>query len=198
MSRRYAPATQRNRDPILAVLSRVLPEGTILEIASGSGEHAVYFAPRLPGRRWLPSDRDPDAVASIAAWRDETPEAQGALLPPIVLDVQQGPWPEEPLSGVVAINMVHISPWEATLALLAGARAHLRPGGVLYLYGPYRVGGQMSESNHTFEGWLKSLDPAYGVRELEAVLAAAEALGFEHLETVPMPANNLSLVFRLA
>lgn len=198
MSRRYAPATQRNRDPILAVLSRVLPEGTILEIASGSGEHAVYFAPRLPGRRWLPSDRDPDAVASIAAWRDETPEAQGALLPPIVLDVQQGPWPEEPLSGVVAINMVHISPWEATLALLAGARTHLRPGGVLYLYGPYRVGGQMSESNHTFEAWLKSLDPAYGVRELETVVAAAEALGFEHLETVPMPANNLSVVFRLA
>lgn len=192
--KQHAPATMRNREPILAVLDRILPEiGTVLEIASGSGEHAVYMAAQLPGITWQPTDQDSTALASIEAWRAEA--GLPNLLPPLVLDVTR-PWPVESTDAIVCCNMIHISPWEATLALFAGAGRVLAPGGLLYLYGPYRFDGVTEPSNEAFDRSLKSRDPSWGVRdvrELEKV-AATHQLGLD--ETVPMPANNHSLVFR--
>lgn len=186
----HAPATLRNRDPILAVLRRVLPAtGLVLEVASGTGEHAAWFAPRLPGLTWQPSDPDPAARASIARFvRDN-------VLPPLDLDARWDPWPLTRADAVVAINMVHISPWEATLGLLRGAAAALAPGSPLVLYGPYRREGRhIALSNEAFDRDLRSRDPAWGVRDLEAVAAAAT--GFDLEEVVEMPANNLTVVLR--
>jgi len=194
--RRHAPATQRNRDPILSVLRRVLPaHGTVLEVAAGTGEHALWFAASLPKLAWQPSDADPDAVASIAAWR----EAEGSpnLLPPLLLDVTSASWPVETVEAVFNANMIHISPWPACLGLLAGAGRHLAHGGVLVLYGPYRIGGKhTAPSNEAFDRDLKARNPAWGVRDLEAVVEAAACEGLMLEETVPMPANNQALVLR--
>lgn len=195
--RQQSPSAARNRDPILAVLRRVLPsEARVLELASGSGEHALYFARALPGVIWQPSDPDPNARASIAAWI----EAEGApnVHAPLAIDACSEDWGVAPgaFDAVVAINMIHISPWEATLGLMAGAARVLRPGGVLYTYGAYKRGGaHTAPSNEAFDAWLKGLDTRYGVRDLEAVEAAARAQGLRLRETVEMPANNLSLVF---
>lgn len=195
-ARMNAPAALRNRGPILEVLRRVLPaEGTVLEVASGSGQHVIHFAEALPGLRFQPSDPDGDARRSVEAWRVESGLANVA--PPIELDVR-GAWPTTAFDAIVAINMVHISPWSATLALLAGAAERLPIGGPLVLYGPYRVDGRhTAESNAAFDESLRSRDPAWGVRDLTDVEAAAAAVGLRLDERVAMPANNLTLVFRL-
>jgi hypothetical protein len=210
-ARRYAPATDRNRESILAVLQRVLPPiGTVLEISSGTGEHAAFFAPRLSPRQWLPSDLNPDARHSIAAWREALPAEN--LHAPLALDATTPVWPVEaeplshsspaldlqryPITALVNINMIHIAPWSACLGLMAGAGRILPPGGVLYLYGPFRQGGQhTAPSNAAFDASLQAQNPQWGVRNLEAVVAAAAAQGLALVETVTMPANNLSVVF---
>lgn len=190
----HAPATARNRDPILEVLLRVLPPaGLVLEVASGTGEHAAWFAPRLPALSWQPSD--PDAVArdSIEAWRQAA--NAGNLLPPLDLDVRRWPWPVDRAEAVVAINMIHISPWQATEGLLRGAATLLGPGAPLVLYGPFRREGRhTAPSNEAFDADLRMRDPSWGVRDLEAVTEAAEA--FDLVEVVAMPANNLTVVLR--
>jgi SAM-dependent methyltransferase len=193
--KRFAPATERNRGPIRDVLTRVLPEaGTVLEIASGSGEHAVAFAQAFPALTWQPSDPDPAALASIAAWSAEV--AVPNLAAPIELDVTK-PWPALAPAAIVCINMVHISPWEATLALFEHAGRLLAPGALLYLYGPYRFAGEFTaESNAEFDRSLRGRDPRWGVRDVDDLVAAARGSGLGLVETVAMPANNHSLIFR--
>lgn len=194
--RRHADATQRNRDAILSILARALPaEGNILEIGSGTGQHAVYFAGRFPRQRWLPSDRDPAALDSIKAWIAHSGLAN--LAAPVALDVQDETWPVTGADALVCINVIHYSPWASTPALFRGAARILAPGSVLYCYGPYRMGGEhTAPSNAAFDAWLKNIDPDFGVRDLESVTATAATQGFELAEAVAMPANNLSLIFR--
>ncbi len=188
-----APATERNREPIREVLARVLPaSGVVLEIASGTGEHAVHMARAFPQIEWQPTDPDERALASIAAWRTET--ALPNLRAPLRLDVADQVWPAA--NAIVCINMIHISPWEATLALFAGAARTLAAGELLYTYGPYRFDGVIAPSNVEFERWLHSRDPAFGVRDVADLRTAAT--GFTFVEAVAMPANNHSLVFRRA
>jgi SAM-dependent methyltransferase len=193
--RLYAPAVARNSAPILAVLERVLPEsGLVLELASGSGEHGAYFAAALPRIDWQPSDRDRQALASIDAHRLAGPPN---LRPAMTIDAASVDWPVAAADAIVCINMIHISPWSACEGLIAGARRILAPGGVLFLYGPYKQGGlHTAPSNERFDLDLKSRDPAWGVRDLNDVIALAGRHGLEHSETVKMPANNLSVVFR--
>lgn len=195
---RSAPAAVRNRDPILSVLARVLPaQGLVLEIASGTGEHAVYCAAALSGLTWQPSDRDPQARRSIAAHRARA--GLGNLLAPLALDAAAPAWPVARADAVVCVNMIHIAPWAACEGLVAGAARVLAPGGVLYLYGPFREGGaHTADSNAAFDASLRARDPAWGVRDREAVAALAAAHGLAFAERVAMPANNLSLVFRRA
>lgn len=194
--RLFAPATARNREPILAVLRRVLPpQGLVLEVASGSGEHAAYFAAALPALRWRPSDPDARSLASIAAHHEAA--ALPNLLPPLVLDAEAADWPVERADAVICINMIHIAPWSAAEGLMAGAARVLPADGVLYLYGPYQVDGRhTADSNRDFDAWLRAQDPAWGVRDLGDVSDLAARHGFALVETVPMPANNLSVVFR--
>ncbi|MGE3692594.1 MAG: DUF938 domain-containing protein [Novosphingobium sp.] len=196
--RRMAPATQRNREPILAVLRDVLPErGIVLEVASGTGEHAVHFARALPELAWQPSDPSPDARESITAWAEA--EGLGNLLPPLGLDAASAGWPVAAADAIVCINMVHISPWEATEGLLRGAGYLLPPGAPLYLYGPYRRSGrELEPSNAAFDADLRRRDPAWGLRLVEDVVECAEGNGLKLERIVEMPANNLSLVFRKA
>ncbi|MDI5892187.1 DUF938 domain-containing protein [Halomonas rhizosphaerae] len=193
--RLQSPAAARNRQPILEVLRQVLPDrARVLEVASGSGEHAVYLAGAAPGWSWRPSDPSPRALASIAAWREAAGLAN--LHEPVELDVT-GDWPAASFDAVVAINLLHISPWAVTEALLAGAGAALVPGGVLYLYGPFRREGRhTASSNAAFDADLRARDPRWGIRDLAAVAAEAERWGLGLEQVVPMPANNLSLVFR--
>lgn len=200
--RRYAPATQRNREPILGVLERVLPQaaGSILEIASGTGEHAVFFAPQLAPRLWLPTDPDPAARQSIAAWRQSQPAAN--LGAPLAVDVSQPDWwlalPKfsPALQAIVAINLIHIAPWQACLGLLAGARALLGPGGILYLYGPFlQADRPTAPSNLAFDDYLKAQNPHWGLRSLETVITAAQPL--QVVKILVMPANNLSVILQL-
>jgi SAM-dependent methyltransferase len=194
--RRSAPATLRNRDPILEVLRPMLPEaGLVLELASGTGEHTVHFARHLPALRWQPSDPSPEARASIAAWAEA--EGLANVLPPLDLDAASAAWPIARADAVVCINMIHISPWEATEGLMRGAGAVLGPGQSLYLYGPYRRPGHAIEpSNAAFDADLKRRDPRWGLRDLDVVMACAEANGFALERVVEMPANNLSVIFR--
>ena len=194
--RQRSPSAERNREPILAVLRDALPAtGRVLEIASGTGQHALYFAGALSGLDWQPSDADADARASIAAWiaHDGLPNVRA----PLTLDVHQPDWGVDSLDAVVCINMIHISPWSATQALFAGASARLVDGGVLYLYGPYKYGGaHTAPSNEAFDQQLRSRDPGWGVRDMEAVVTLGESVGLVCNEAVAMPANNFSLVFR--
>jgi hypothetical protein len=202
-ARKYAPATQRNREPILEVLLQVLPPtGTILEIASGTGEHSIFFAPRLSPRQWLPSDPNPELRASIAAWAEHFPSDN--LFPPLELDATQPTWQVEieqtsnysPIVAIVNINMIHISPWSACLGLMAGARRILPPGGILYLYGPFKQGGEhTAPSNAAFDESLRAQNPEWGVRNLEEVIAVASKEHLNFKATHQMPANNLSVVF---
>jgi SAM-dependent methyltransferase len=190
--RRHAPATERNREPIAAVLAAELPEaGTVLEVASGSGEHVAFFAERFPALTWQPSDPDPAALDSIADWCAGLPN----VLPPLCLDASAETWPVAVTDAILCINMVHISPWTATLGLLAAARRLLAPCAPLILYGPYRRHGvPTAPSNEQFELWLKGLSADYGLRHVEDVTAAAGGLALARI--VEMPANNLMLVYR--
>lgn len=192
-----APAASRNVAPILEVLAVRLPgSGRVLEIASGTGEHAVAFAAALPGLSWTPSDPSTEARASIAAWS----AASGLpnMTAPLALDVtDETAWPGGPFEAMVCINMIHISPWAATEALMQLAGSRLTAGGVLYLYGPFREAGQpLAPSNAAFDDNLKTRDPAWGLREVTAVRELAALEGLELVERVEMPANNLSLIFR--
>nr|WP_314075470.1 DUF938 domain-containing protein [uncultured Roseococcus sp.] len=193
-ARRYAPAAARNRDPLLEALRGALPaEGTVLEVASGSGEHAIHFAAALPGLTWQPSDPDEGARASIDAWARESglPNLRSAL----ALDAAGWPWPLAAADAILCVNMIHIAPWSATLGLLRGARALLGPGAPLVLYGPYlRAGVPTAPGNLAFDAQLRGRDPSWGLRELEKVEAAAE--GFALDRVVEMPANNLTVIFR--
>lgn len=192
--RLHSPAAERNRDPILEVLRRVLPpSGLVLEVASGTGQHVVHFARHLDGQRWQPSDSDPRARRSIAAW--VAAAALDNVLPALELDTTQARWPIDRADAVICANMIHIAPWEACLGLLAGARRLLAVGAALVLYGPYKRGGRhTAPSNAAFDAGLRAENPGWGVRDLEAVSEAA--LGFALDEVVAMPANNLTLVFR--
>jgi SAM-dependent methyltransferase len=211
-ARQYAPATQRNREPILEILLQVLPPtGTVLEVSSGTGEHAIFFAPRLYPRQWIPSDPNPIAQDSIAAWRKHYPADN--LFAPIALDVHDPIWgieqderPEplsnwdiqrDPIMAIVNINMIHIAPWSACLGLMAGAGRILPPGGVLYLYGPFKLGGQhTAPSNEIFDFSLRTQNPEWGVRDLNDVVGVAQAHNLSLIKTYEMPANNLSVVFQ--
>lgn len=196
-ARRFSPAAQRNREPLLAVLERVLPaQGTVLEIASGTGEHAVFFAPRLPHLEWQPSDADEGARASVEAWR--AIERAENLRAPVALDVRDERWPVARADAIVCVNMIHASPWESTPGLMRGAAAVLdREGAPLVLYGAYRIGGaHTAPSNVDFDAWLKGRDPRWGVRDLERVLEVAAEHGLAWDETISMPANNLVVVLR--
>lgn len=194
--RRFAPATERNRDFILPILQRVLPQrGSVLEIGSGTGEHAVYFAARLPGLEWQPSEREPEALASIEAWIAHA--GLDNVAPPVLLDVLAPVWPLSAADALVCINVIHYSPWDCTPALFAGAARLLPAGGPIYAYGPYRRdGAHTAPSNEAFDRLLKEIDPRFGVRDLETVADTAAAHGFRLEEVTEMPANNLSLVFR--
>lgn len=191
-----SPAAARNRDPILAVLREVLPAaGTVLEIASGTGEHAVHVAAALPGLIWQPSDIDDDALASIAAHRANV--ALPNLLAPLRLDVTAVSWPVLHADALVCINMLHIAPWAAAEGLMAGAGRVLASGNVLYLYGPFKQDGRhTAPSNAAFDASLRARDPRWGVRETGDVADLARRNGFALDRQVAMSANNLSLVFR--
>ncbi len=210
--RQYAPATQRNRDAILSVLLDVLPPtGTVLEISSGTGEHAIFFAPRLAPRHWIPSDPNPAAIASIAAWQTDYPAAN--LYPPIQLDVCDRRWTveppplpdalrgldlkQQPIRAIANINMIHIAPWAACLGLMAGAQRILPTGGVLYLYGPFKQNGShTADSNAEFDWSLRAQNPEWGVRNLEDVVDVAHRHSLSLVKTYTMPANNLSVIFK--
>ena len=195
-ARRSAPAAQRNREPIAEVLRDWLPvSGLVLEVASGTGEHAICFAERFPGLDWQPSDAHHDALASIAAWQ------QGAGLPnvrpPVVIDASNpADWPIERVDAVLNINMAHISPWSASLGLIAGAARLLPANGPLILYGPWlKDDVETAPSNLAFDADLKARDPEWGLRRVEDFAEAAEVEGFQLVETRGMPANNLMLLF---
>ncbi|WP_156679536.1 DUF938 domain-containing protein [Sphingomonas profundi] len=194
--RRHAPATARNAAPILAVLHDILPPaGLVLEVASGSGEHVIRFAAALPTLDWQPSDSSADARASIAAWTAEAAPAN--IRPPLALDAARADWPIDRADAVLCINMVHISPWAATVGLMRGAARVLAAGAPLLLYGPYRVAGQpTAPSNEAFDESLRRTDPAWGLRDLDTVTACAAEHGLSREAVIAMPANNLSLVFR--
>jgi len=196
--RRYAPSALRNRGPISDVLADHLPSsGLVLEVASGTGEHVCHFAERFAGLQFQPSDPDPGARASIAAWI----EAMGLrnARKPLGLDVAVGPWPEGPFDAVISINMIHIAPWNACLGLLEGAAESLTMDGFLFLYGPYlRADVQTAFSNEAFDADLRARNPAWGLRDLDEVAGHANELGLMLTEVVEMPANNLSVIFRRA
>lgn len=194
--RRHAPATLRNRDAIAAVLADWLPAaGTVLEVASGSGEHIVHFAATFPALDWQPSDPDPAGLVSIAAWCGDAGLAN--IAPPLALDASADGWPIDRADAILCINMVHISPWAATLGLLAGA-ARLLPGGApLILYGPYiEPDVPTADSNLAFDASLRMRDPTWGLRQIDDVKAAAAAAGLTFAERRAMPANNLMLLLR--
>jgi SAM-dependent methyltransferase len=210
--RQHAPATLRNRQAILDVLLEILPAtGSVLEVSSGTGEHAAFFAPRLYPRKWIPSDPNPVALASIAAWREECPTDN--LLAPIALDAGETRWPveqeplpeplrglnfqQEPIVAIANINMIHISPWSACIGLMAGAQRILPAGGILYLYGPYKQAGEhTAPSNAEFDRSLQMQNPEWGVRNLEDVIATAQTHNLSWVKTYAMPANNLSVIFQ--
>jgi hypothetical protein len=191
-----APATQRNREPILAVLRTVLPaSGLLLEIASGSGEHAVHFAQALPGLEFQPTDPDAARRASIDAWAAESGLAN--IRPALALDAAAPSWPVAHSNAVLCCNMIHIAPWTAAVGLIAGAARVLPAAGALILYGPYRQGGaHTAPSNAEFDASLRARDPRWGIRDLEAIAALAAQAGFGGPAITEMPANNLCLVFR--
>jgi len=182
----YFPATQRNREPIWEVLAPLL-HGTVLEVASGSGEHLAFFREQRPDVTFIPSDPNPAHRDSIRAWTG---------LEPLDYEVG-GPLPDLELDGMLAINLIHIAPWEVTGQLMEAASRLLKPGGFLYLYGAYQRGGQhTAPSNEAFDQGLRAQDPRWGVRNLEDVIEAAAGVGLKLENVVQMPANNLSVIYR--
>ncbi|WP_165853457.1 DUF938 domain-containing protein [Aurantiacibacter aquimixticola] len=194
--KRHAPATQRNRAAIAGVLAEELPDaGTVLEIASGTGEHAIYFARRFTQLAWQPSDPDQEALTSIAAYREES--ALANLRAPVALDASEHGWPREEAAAILCVNMIHISPPEATRGLLAGAGRLLNQGAPLILYGPFfEREVETAPSNLAFDASLKSRDPRWGIRDVAWLDELASAAGLSRTRRVEMPANNLMLVYR--
>ena len=199
-ARRFSPAIQRNREPLLQVLAKVLPrEGKLLEIASGSGEHAVWFAPHFPDLTWQTSDLNPELRQSIAA---HIAHAGLSMPAPLDIDVTRQDWgaPDAPLGKLDAIfcaNMIHIAPWAATLGLLDGAARRLKTSGKLCLYGPYKQGGvHTAPSNAAFDQSLRVQNPEWGVRDLEVVTEEAGIRGLATSDVIEMPSNNLTVIFQ--
>jgi len=197
--RRFAPAASRNREPILTVFrERVSADARVLEIGSGSGEHAIHLCAALPGLDWQPSDPDPASRASIAAWIAHA--RADNIRAPLDIDVLAARWGVEaraPFDAIVSINMIHIAPWECALALLEGAARLLCEDGVLFLYGPFKRGGvHTAPSNAAFDERLRSENVQWGVRDLDEIVHEAAGRGLRFIEAVEMPANNLSVVFR--
>ncbi len=198
-ARQYAPATQRNRELILEVLSKNLaPDSNILEIASGTGEHAVFFASHFKSWHWIPSDINPTARESIVAWKNESNLNNLAL--PLAVDVTQDNWidrvAKKKIDVIVNINMIHISPWSACEGLMKGAGEVLSSGGMLYLYGPFKRNGEhTASSNAKFDLSLRDRNPTWGVRDLEMVVEIAANVGLKLQQAIKMPANNLSVIF---
>ncbi len=188
------PATGLNTEPILAVLRELLPpEGLMLEVASGSGQHVARFAAEFPGLIWQPTDPDPEHRRSISVWARD----MANVLEPLELDASANPWPVEHADVIMCANMIHIAPWTAGLGLLGGAGRILAPGGMLYFYGPYMIDNvHTAKSNARFDESLKSRDPSWGLRDLDDVIEAAAGAGLIFEKTVEMPANNLSVIFR--
>jgi len=195
-ARETAPSPERNKQPILEVLARVLPaRGLVLEIGSGTGQHVAHFAGALPALTFQPSEMDVQRHPSIRAW--VTAGNLSNVRPPLAIDVTNLPWPVSAADALVCINVIHISPWEATLALMAGAGRILPAGGVLVTYGPYmRAGAHTSQSNEAFDASLRARNPRWGVRDIDQVAEVAGKEGLALDEVVPMPANNLALVWR--
>ncbi len=193
--KKHAESAERNRDFIFEVLEPLLPEaGLVLEIASGTGQHVVHFAERTPDLSWQPTDLAPENLTSIAHWVDEAKLEN--VRAPLLLDVTSNEWPVARADVVVCINMIHISPWKATRGLLRGAARLLEKGGLLFLYGPYRIEGRATApSNLEFDGSLKERDSAWGLRKLEDVAEAAEKQGLALAAHIDTPRNNLSIVF---
>ena len=191
-----APAAERNKEVILEVLKRFLPKsGLVLEIASGTGQHVTHFATALPALTWQPTDLDTEHLISIAAWRRHS--GLQNVRPPLKLDVGANPWLAEQADAVLCCNMIHIAPWAATAQLLDGAARVLVPGGILFLYGPYRrFGGHTAPSNEAFDADLRKRNLEWGLRDMEVVVALAGQNGLSLVEVVPMPANNFSILFR--
>jgi SAM-dependent methyltransferase len=197
-ARQYSPSAARNREPILQVLRRALPGlASVLEIGSGTGEHAVYFAKALPGVRWQPSEPDAASRASIEAWIRA--EGVANVAAPLDIDVCADVWgtsQTQAYDAIVSINMIHIAPWEATLGLFAGSERVLKAGGVLFLYGPFmRDGRHTAPSNAEFDASLKARDPRWGLRDIAHLARIGEMHRLSLRQTVPMPANNFSLIF---
>lgn len=194
--KRFSPACERNKDVILDVLREVLPDrGTALEVACGPGQHAIHFAAGLPGITWIPSDIDPTSIASTAAWRTE------ANLPnlhePVILDATSAEWPVQHADAIICCNMIHISPWDVTLGLLDGTARILPEDGILYTYGPYKVGGKhTAPSNEAFDQSLRAQNPSWGVRNLDDVALEARRRGLHLIKTARMPTNNFSVIFK--
>ena len=191
-----SPSAERNKGPIAEILMRVLPaQGEVLEVSSGTGQHVLHFAQAMPHIRWQPTERDPDSLKSIASWLGRPPPPN--VNAPLGLDVYDASWPAHDVAAVVCINMIHIAPPSAGEALMRGAGNVIAPGGILFLYGPYRRQGRhTSPSNEAFDARLKAWDPEWGVRNLEDVVHLASTTGFELEQTHDMPANNLAVVFR--
>ena len=193
--KRHAPATERNRDVIAEPLARVLPtEGLVLEVASGTGEHAVHFAKLFPALTWQPSDPDPIALASINAWRADSNVPN--MRPAMLLDASAD-WPVAQADAVVCINMTHISPWAATVGLLRNVARLLPPSAVLFIYGPYKQRDvPLAESNAAFDASLRQQNAEWGLRYVEDIAEEAHKFGLRLDPVIAMPANNLSLIFR--
>jgi SAM-dependent methyltransferase len=189
-----APSSERNKEPIALILAGYLPEtGVVLEIASGLGQHVAWFAARFPGVAWQPTDVDPEALAAIPLWAGDMENVR----PPLQLDVTAGSWPVACADAVYCANMIHIAPWAAAEGLVAGAGRVLVPGGRLFIYGPFRQrGAHTAPSNASFDRNLRAQNPAWGIRDLEAVEALGEPASLSLEAAHPMPANNLTLVFR--
>jgi SAM-dependent methyltransferase len=190
-----SPAAERNKDPILAVLRAVLPpRGSVLEIASGTGQHVCFFAQALPDIRWQPSEPD-DSSREVLGLRIRD-AGLANVHAPVALDVSESRWPvDASYDAIVCINMIHISPWAATHALLRGAERHLPPHGKLVLYGPYLENGTAAPSNLDFDASLRQRNPEWGLRELEEMTRIAAGHGLHREQVVRMPANNLTVVF---
>lgn len=196
---RHAPAAARNREPIRQALAELLPERpfTVLEIASGSGEHALWMARHLPQITWLPSEATEDGLSAIRAWLAHCPDLADRVRPPVQLDAERPPWRGEPVDAIFAANLTHIAPWPVTLGLVAGAASRLAQGGILVIYGPFNEGGSFTgPGNAAFDAALRQQNPDWGLRDREAVDAAAVAQGFSVEAARVMPADNRILVYR--